>query len=204
MKLNAVLLALLLLAAPAMAEKLPDPVAVPKWEVIPAASAITFTAKQMGTTFEGHVPKFTTDIRFSPDALDRSKAVVEIDTASIDAGDKERNEALQDKAWFDPERFPAARFETSGFTRTGDGAFLADATLTIRGVSVPVQLPFTLVKEKPDAVPEQLVMEGAVTLDRSKFRLGQGDWADPGVIANEVAVKVRLTVVAAAADTPAR
>ncbi|MBI1215589.1 MAG: hypothetical protein GC185_07210 [Alphaproteobacteria bacterium] len=177
------------------------------WRMVADKSAITFTASQMGDRFTGSVKKFTPAIFFDADDLAHSSVTVDIDAASIDAGEKERNENIKSKSWFDIAEYPAARFETTGFTKTGENAFTAQGRLTIRGVTVPVELPFTLAFSKiesgADSGKEQAVMDGKLTLDRSKFKLGQGDWADPTIIANEVDVAVHLTAVSDSAKQTA-
>jgi polyisoprenoid-binding protein YceI len=184
------------IAVPATA---PAAAAAKKWDVVPAKSSITFHGKQMGTEFEGVISKFTADIAFDAANLDGSKVTADIDINSIDAKDAERNKSIKGSDWFDTEHFPSARFESTKFTKTGDNSFTADANLTIHGISVPVQLPFTLTEEKVGFGQDRMVMTGTVTLDRSKFKLGQGDWADPSVIANEVPVSVQVTATPAAA-----
>jgi len=166
-----------------------------KWEMVEKDSSITFHGTQMNAPFDGTVGKFTPVIYFDPDHLDQSHVTVTIDILSIDAQDTERNKNLLGPDWFDAPQFPTARFETTKFTKTGDNAYTADATLTIHGNAVPVQLPFTLDLSKSSSGKEKAVMNGKITLDRSKFALGQGDWADPGVIANEVPVEVKLVAI---------
>jgi polyisoprenoid-binding protein YceI len=172
-----------------------------KWDMLPEKSSIIFHGKQMGTDFEGVLNKFTPEIYFDADHLDQSKVTVDIDINSIDAKDGERNKSIKGADWFDTERFPTARFETTKFTKTGDNAFTADANLTIHGVTVPVQLPFTLKSEAVGFGQDRVIMTGSVTLDRAKFQLGQGDWADPSVIANEVPVDVTITATKAGGTT---
>ncbi|MDE1151698.1 MAG: YceI family protein [Micavibrio sp.] len=170
-----------------------------KWEVVDKDSSIKFHGTQMNAPFDGTVDKFTPVIYFDPDHLDQSHVTVTIDILSIDAQDTERNKNLLGSDWFDAPQFPTARFETTKFTKTGDNAYTADATLTIHGNAVPVQLPFTLDLAKSDSGKEKAVMNGKITLDRSKFALGQGDWADPGVIANEVPVEIKIVATSDAA-----
>ena len=176
----------------------PAPVAAPglakKWDLDLTKSSITFKGTQMDTPgFDGVITKFYPVINFDADHLDQSKVTVEIDVTSIDAKDGERNKTLQGSDWLDSPKFPTARFETTGFTKTGDNAFTADATLTIRDVTVPLKLPFTLTPAAAGIGPDRVLMIGQVTLDRSKFQLGQGDWADASVIGNDIAVQVQLT-----------
>lgn len=176
----------------------------PKWDVMVEKSSITFHGKQMGTDFDGVLTKFTPDIRFDENNLDQSRVAVDIDINSIDAKDAERNKSIKGTDWFDTDRFPTARFETTKFAKTGEGAFTASGNLTIHGVTVPIQLPFTLAHEKVGFGQDRVIMTGTVTLDRSKFQLGTGDWADPSVIANEVPVDIKLVATAAAGTPPAQ
>jgi cytochrome b561 len=199
-------------AAPAAqaAPAAPEPEQARAWTVIADKSSIRFHGMQMDTPFSGTVGTFTPVIHFDPDHLDRSKVTVVVETDSLDAGEKERNDNMKSKDWFDVKTFPTARFDTTGFTKTGDNTFTADATLTIRDMTVPVQLPFTLTFSKPenaaaDSGKEQAVMTGKMTIDRSKFKLGQGDWADPTVIANDVGLDITVTAVSdSAKPAPAK
>jgi cytochrome b561 len=165
-----------------------------RWDLDLTKSSITFKGKQMDTPgFDGVITKFYPVIHFDADRLDQSKVTVDIDVTSIDAKDGERNKTLQGSEWLDAAKFPTARFETTGFTKTGENAFVADANLTIRDVTVPLQLPFTLSPMAGGIGPDRVLMQGEVTLDRSKFQLGQGDWADASVIGNDIAVQVQVT-----------
>ncbi len=187
------------------------PVAEPatrKWDFIPAESSITFHGTQMGTAFDGSFAKFTPVIYFDADHLDESKVTVDIDILSVDAKDSDRNKNLLGSDFFDVAQFQTARFETNKITKTGDNAYSADATLTIRGTPQQVTLPFTLdiskITKGKDSGKDKAVMAGKITIDRSKFQIGQGDWADPSVIANDVPVEIKLAAIAdAAAPAPA-
>ncbi|TAL26849.1 MAG: YceI family protein [Alphaproteobacteria bacterium] len=189
-------------AAPAA---VPAPAPLPpakKWDMMADKSSIVFHGKQMGADFTGSIGKFTPEIYFDEGHLDQSKVTVDIDMNSIDGNDPERNKSIKGADWFDTGRFPTARFETTKFTKTGEHAFTADANLTIHGIAIPVQLPFKLEYQAVGFGQDRVIMTGSVTLDRSKFQLGQGDWADPSVIANEVPVDVKVTATAAGADLP--
>ena len=176
---------------------LPAPALAKKWEMIAEKSSITFHGKQMGTEFDGFIKFFTPEIYFDESNLEQSKVIVDIDINSIDAKDAERNKSIKGPDWFKTDEFPTARFESEKFAKTGENAFTADATLTIRGVAVPVQFPFTLTHQAVGFGQDRAIVTGSVTLDRSKFQLGQGDWADPSVIANEVQVDVKVTTIPA-------
>jgi polyisoprenoid-binding protein YceI len=180
----------------------PAAATAPKWDVMADKSSITFHGKQMGADFEGEIGKFTPDIHFDENHLDQSQVTVDIDLNSIDGKDPERNKSIKGSDWFDTDRFPTARFETTKFAKTGDGAFTASGNLTIHGITVPVELPFKLEHQAVGFGQDRVIMTGSVTLDRSKFQLGTGDWADPSVIANEVPVDIKVTATSASAAPP--
>jgi polyisoprenoid-binding protein YceI len=80
------------------------------------------------------------------------------------------------------------------FRKTGEGAYEANGNLTIKGITVPVLLPFTIkLEDVKDIGMTRARVKGSAVLDRSKFGLGKGEWADPSVIANEVTVDIDLT-----------
>ena len=194
---NIVLALALLLVLPvtASAEEVKNPPAVlaKKWDLDLTKSSITFKGTQMDTPgFDGVITKFYPVINFDADHLDQSRVTVEIDVTSIDAKETDPNKSLQGPEWLDDANFPTARFETTGFVKTGENAFTADANLTIRDVTVPLKLPFTLTPMAAGTGPDRVLMAGTVTLDRSKFQLGQGDWADASVIGNDISVQVQV------------
>lgn len=179
-------LLIILFAFPAQAADAP-------WIVDQAKSSIAFTGKQMGAEFKGRFSRFRADIVFDPGHLDASSVKVSVDIASADSQSAERDESLKGKEWFDIAQFPAARFETTALRKTGDDAYEASANLTIRDVTLPVKLPFKLNIIKADSDKRSVAtMDASITLDRSKFHLGTGSWADTSVIANEVPVDIHV------------
>lgn len=167
----------------------------PLWNMDKSQSSIVFKGSQMGKAFEGRFTDFDTEIRFAPDMLEASNVNVTIRTAAIDSGDKERDDTVKTGAWFDVKNFPVATYESSVFRKTDDTHFVSEGNLTIRDVTVPVTLPFTLTIVADDVSGEKTAtMQGSLTLDRSALQLGRGDWADPKSVANNV--DVAITVVA--------
>lgn len=172
------------------------PPAAREWKMVEKESSITFSGKQMGKDFAGEIRTFTPTIHFDDAQLDQSRVSVDIDLITIDAGDTDRNKSLLGAEWLDIAQFPQARFETQKITKKDDGSYIADATLTLHGTVQQIELPFTLLVDTKDSGKDTAVMNGKVTLDRSKFALGTGDWADPSVIANEIVVDVKVTATA--------
>lgn len=163
---------------------LKDPVA---WAVQKGA-ALTFSATWSGNPIEGRFNRWTADILFSPEALDRSKLTVSVDMASASTGDAQRDESLPSGDFFDTAEHPKATFAATKFRQTGEGKYVADGTLDLRGVKKPLSLPFSL---KIDG--DTATARGVTTLDRTTFGVGQGEWASTDEIAAKVKVSFQLT-----------
>lgn len=193
------LLGFALLALPAQAQR---PYPAPDWQIDKSQSSITFTGTQMGKSFQGVFKDFDAEISFDPDAPRGSYVKVTIDTASADTKDAERDGIMQDKLWFDVKNFPVATFESETFSKTNATDFVAEGNLTIRDVTLPLHLPFTLeITKDADSGNQTARMTAHVSLDRSLFKLGRKDWADPKSVANNVDVAITVVATSQTAGT---
>ena len=162
--------------------------AADSWTVDAEASTLGFVATQGGNEFTGQFGAWQADIAFSPDDLANSQVTVTIDMASADAGANDRNSQLPSSDWFDVDTHPTATFATTGFTHLGGDDYQATADLTIKGVTLPVTLPFTLVVDGDTAA-----VAGSLTLVRTDYQVGEGQWASGSTVGLDVTVVVDLT-----------
>ncbi len=157
------------------------------WTVDPAKSRLGFTFTQEGKEIVGQFDEWTADITFDANDLANASASVTIVIDSIDAGSRSRSRRARGSTWFNESDFSTATFETTAFRQTGPDAFEADATLTIRGQSNPITLPFTLSFDG-----DQVKMDGSVSFDRTSFGVGQGEYTSGDTIGTSVVVDVDL------------
>jgi polyisoprenoid-binding protein YceI/cytochrome b561 len=162
------------------------------WTVDPAKSRLGFSGTQTEQPFSGQFKTFAATIDFDPAKPEAGHALVTIDMGSATTGDPQKDEALPGADWFDTKAFPQAKFEATGFKAKGGDAYEADGTLTIRGISKPVALPFTLTTSGDTAHAV-----GKVQLVRAAFGVGQGAWSTPEYVAFEVNVDIDLTATKA-------
>jgi polyisoprenoid-binding protein YceI len=162
-----------------------------RWTV-ETGSRLAFTTSWGGEEIRGRFDRWTADIVFSGDALDRSKVRVSIDTGSASTGDPQRDGSLPTGDWFDTAAHPKAVFTATRFTKTGEGRFTAHGKLTLRGVSKPLDLPFRL-----KITGDRAEVSGVTSLDRTAFGVGQGEWASIDQIPAKVIVTVSLKARAA-------
>jgi len=165
--------------------------AADQWAIDYDESDLSFEATQQGGVFEGHFGAFNADMFFSADDLKNSRFDVTVDVTSIDTGSRQRDRELPGPEWFAFNDFPEATFDTREIRATADG-YEAIGELRIRDVAHTITLPFTW-----DADQEKAQMRGAVTIDRTRYGVGQGDWLDPDAVGHDVRVIVDLTLTRA-------
>jgi polyisoprenoid-binding protein YceI len=159
----------------------------PQWQIDAAHSKLGFVGEQNGVKFEGGFKKFTAQITLDPDHPETGKIAVTVDIASATAGSADRDSMLPEKDWFDTAKFPQAQFVSTAIRKTGPWKYEADATLTIKGLSKNVTLPFTLTREG-----DHWHALGRVGLMRNDFAIGQGSYASEDYVKRAVDVVVDL------------
>jgi polyisoprenoid-binding protein YceI len=81
---------------------------------------------------------------------------------------------------------PTAIFKTSAITKTDTG-YLADGTLEMKGITKPVQLPFTL-----EFLGDQARMSGGLIIDRTGWTVGTGEWLSGDTVGRDVEIRISL------------
>lgn len=157
------------------------------WQAGPD-SRLGFTAIYMDEAFEGRFARFSPAVRFDPVDLDASRFDVRIELASASTDNEERDAMLVGPEFFNAGAKPEARYVATTFKSLGGNRYVAEGELTLNGVSRPVPLRFIWTPGTP------AVLEGEATLSRLAFRVGEGDWADTGLLPDEVKVTTRLVL----------
>ena len=153
----------------------------------PAKSSVTATFKQMGVPVEAKFRQFTAQIDYDAAKPAASKATVEIQTASLDLGDPDYNKEVTKKEWFNTAQFPKASFVSSSIAPAGAGKLNVAGKLTIKGRSANVSFPLTA---KTEAGKQ--VFEGQLPIRRLAFNIGEDEWKDTSMVADEVVIKFRV------------
>jgi polyisoprenoid-binding protein YceI len=176
---SAAALALTVLAAPAQAQQ----------KLVPAQSDIAFVSKQMGVPVEGRFRKFDAHIAFDPAKPATSKIAFTVEVASATLGVKETDAELPKPVWFNTAKFPQATFQSTAIKGLGGGKFEVAGKLSIKGASSDVLVPVTLTQSGPHTTAT-----GAFPIKRLSFKIGENEWADTSMVADEVQVKFKLTL----------
>lgn len=172
-------------AAAAIAFALPALAAAMKTD--PAKSSVSAVFKQMSVPVEAKFKKFNAQIDYDSAKPEAGKASVDIDVPSFDLGDPEYNKEVQKKEWFNGTQFPKASFVSSTLKPAASGKLDVSGKLTIKGKTADVSFPMTVKKEG-----NTQVFEGALPIKRLAFNIGEGEWKDTSMVADEVVIKFRV------------
>ena len=162
-------------------------------KIVPAQSEIAFVTRQMGVPVDGKFRQFDAQVAFDPKQPAAAKIGFTIDLGSASIGTAETEAELVKPDWFDTKKFPKATFTSTGVKPAGAGRYDVTGTLSIKGSSQPVTVPVTLVQAGGNTTAT-----GAFALKRLDFKIGDGDWKDTSIVANDVQVKFKLTLTGVA------
>ncbi|HNZ91556.1 MAG TPA: YceI family protein [Acidovorax sp.] len=163
--------------------------ALAQQKLVPAQSEVQFTARQMGVPLEGHFKKFDAQVRFDPAKLATSQIAFTVDTGSATMGSRETDAELPKPTWFNVPQFPQASFQSGAIKALGAGKFEVAGKLTIKGMARDVVVPVTLVQNGTTTTAT-----GVLPLKRLAFKIGENEWADTSMVADDVQVKFKLAL----------
>jgi polyisoprenoid-binding protein YceI len=152
-----------------------------------AKSGVNVTFKQMGVAVDAKFNKLVAQVDYDPTKPENAKASVEIDVASFDLGDPDYSAEVRKKEWFYAAQFPKATFSSTKIRSAGPGKLEVTGKLTLKGKSTDLQFPLSVKKEGGAQV-----FEGSVPIKRLVFGIGDGEWKDTSVVADEVIIKFRI------------
>ena len=169
----------LLAAAPAFAQQ----------KLVPAESSVGFVSRQMGVPVEGHFRKFDGQITFDPAKPEAARIHLAIDTGSATLGVKETDAELPKPAWFNVAKFPQATFDAKTVKSLGGGKYEVAGQLSIKGAAHDVVVPVQLTQSGA-----KTTAAGQFSLKRLAYKIGENEWADTSMVADDVQVKFKLVM----------
>ncbi|WP_269632235.1 YceI family protein [Pelomonas sp. BJYL3] len=189
----ALLLSLGLITAPALAQKTKPAPAAPATApaaapaLVAAQSELSFVSKQMGVPVDGKFKRFEAQLGFDPKKAEAGKVQFSIDLSSVTLGDPMLDAELAKPAWFDSKKLGQAVFTSSAIKPLGGNRFEVAGKLSMKGLQKDLSVPVALVQDKG-----LTTASGSFVLKRLDFKIGDGEWSDTSMVANEVTVKLKL------------
>lgn len=107
-----------------------------KWTLDPAHSSVDFSVKHMMiANVKGTFNQFDATIEADPDDLTSASIELNIDLASVDTRNEDRDNHLRSADFFNVEKNPKMTFTTTNIERKGEGEYNVTGNLTIAGVT---------------------------------------------------------------------
>ena len=177
----AALLVPLLMATAAAAQ----PVAPAR--LVPAQSEVTFQVRQSGVPIDGRFRTFDAQLALDPKAPQTGTVAISVDTASATVGFAESDVELPRAPWFNSAKFPRAVFQSSAIKSLGGGRFQATGKLDLKGNPHDLVVPVTIVQSGSESTAT-----GEFIVKRLDYKIGENEWADLSLVANDVRVRFKL------------
>ena len=166
--LNSMRFAVLCLAASAALPSLAQD-QLPIFVIATDESKITFYIKS-SVALEGTFKKWDASITFTSPDVTTGVLDIKIQAASVDTGSGMKDGKIKSKDFFDVENDPLITFHSDKVVQTSPTTFDIPGTFTIRGVSKPETLTFT-VTGKGTGSGE---IKGTMAFDRKDYGMNKG------------------------------
>jgi polyisoprenoid-binding protein YceI len=171
------------------------------WNIDLSHSAIHFTVRHMVVSkVRGRFGKFAGQIQFDPEKLEAGSVQVEIDPASIDTNDAQRDGHLRSGDFFEVEKYPKATFKSTRVVGNGDGKLRIDGELSLHGVTRPITLEGTYEGSAKDPWGgERAGFSATASLDRRDYGISFNKALDAGgvLVGDKVELNLEIEAVKA-------
>lgn len=170
------------------------------WNIDASHSGIHFSIRHLVIAkVRGKFTKFSGAIELDDADMTKSKVNVEIDVASIDTAEPQRDGHLKSPDFFDVEKFPKAAFASKSIKKNGE-EYDVTGDLTVHGVTKEITLRSTFEGKGKDPWGGERVAFGAkTTLNREDFGLKWNQALEAGgvVVGTKVELEIEVEAVKA-------
>ena len=162
--------------------------AVAPAKLVPAQSEITFQLKQSGVPIDGTFKRFDAQLALDPKAPQTGTVTVTVDTGSATRRLRRERRRAAARALVRQRRSSRAPCSSRARSRAlGGGRFQAKGKLELKGTARELVVPVTIVQSGP-----QSTATGEFIVKRLDYKIGENEWADLSLVANDVRVRFKL------------
>jgi polyisoprenoid-binding protein YceI len=172
-----------------------------KYVIDPLHSDIAFKVKHlMISTVNGCFQKFNATMESSSEDFTDANIWFECDVDSIYTNISDRDAHLKSADFFDAENHPKMNFVSTSVGKNDDGTYVVGGDLTIKGVSVPVELKGTYNGNDVDAYGQTkygFELDGAIRRDDFGLSFNVAGGKGSALIGNEVKLNISIQMLEA-------
>jgi polyisoprenoid-binding protein YceI len=174
------------------------PIPAGDYKLDPAHSRIGFAVRHLEINWvEGRFKDFAGTVHYDDKDVTKSTVEFTAKVASVDTEVEARDKHLRTADFFDAEKYPEMTFKSTGVERKNKDAYVLRGDLTIKGVTKPVALPFTIAGAVKDPWGNtRFGVEAQTNINRRDFGINYGNAFAGGLdVGNEVTISLRLEAV---------
>jgi polyisoprenoid-binding protein YceI len=170
------------------------------WALDTVHSHVGFSVKHMMVaTVRGQFKSYRGTLRLDENDFTRSSFEGEIDVASIDTGNADRDNHLRTNDFFDAPAHPTIAFKSTGVEAKGEGEYVVRGDLTVRGVTKPVALDVEFQGTSKNPYGKTVTgLSARGTINRKDFGMNFNALLETGGVAVGEKVKIEIDVEAVA------
>ncbi len=150
-----------------------------------------FRASTLLFDVPGRFDRYKLNIKGDPADLAGASIRVELDATSVDTANALRDKHLRSAEFFDVAKYPTIVFTSNKAWKDGDKV-VVQGTLTMHGVSKPIQITFTAQSGLNGAGILTYSYRATVPLNRNDFGIGADSVAAKISLKNEVTLNLML------------
>lgn len=170
------------------------------WQIDTVHTHVGFSVKHMMvSTVRGQFKQYSGTLNIDAADFTKSKFEGEVDVASIDTGNSQRDDHLRSGDFFDAANQPKIKFSSTKIESKGDGEFVVHGDLTIRGTTLPVALEVEYHGTSKNPWGKTVTgFSAKSTVNRKDFGLHWNSLLETGGVAVSEKVKIEIEVEAVA------
>ena len=156
------------------------------WNVDASKAKVAFSIKGPLGTVHGDFTGLKATIRFDVKNPEAGSISASIDAKTVSTGIGLRNHHLRnEEQYLNTDKYPTISFHSKKIEKTGSG-YTANGDLTLKGVSKPVQIPFTFSPSGNSGV-----FKGQFVIKRGDFNIGG---KPGGSVGDDITISLEIPV----------
>lgn len=168
------------------------------WMLDRSHSNVKFTVTHMVVSeVDGSFGKYNGTMVTNGDDFTTAKINFTVDVASINTNNEGRDRHLKNDDFFNVEKFPEMKFESTSMKKTGDNKYELTGNLTIRDITKPVKFDVVHLGNTVDRGRTKAGFKATATIDRFDFNLKWDRVTEAGslVVARDVKININCAWV---------
>ncbi len=167
--------------------------AADEYIIDPVHSSANFAVKHLLVgTVHGRFSELSGTISYDEKDPSKSSVVAIIKTVTVNTDNQKRDTHLRSADFFEADKYPEIRFESTKVEKAGAGELIVTGNLTMKGVTRQITLPVTLAKAEAGG-KVRLGVETGTRLNRFDYNVSY----DPTgtTVGKEITIEINLEAV---------